>query len=194
MYLCSNTCPDIQFAVHQCAQFTHSPCHSHEVSLLHLCQYLKGAKGPTLKLDCYIDANFAGLWSVEHKNDPVCMKSHTSYCLTLGTYPVLWVLHLQTEIALSTTAAEYIALSQAMCDLLPMWALLQELGTAMSFDFSHPALLHSTVFEDNNGALQLYHSPKITPWTKHIAIKHHHFCSHVGPSKGIDIVKIDTKV
>jgi len=57
-----------------------------------------------------------------------------------------------------------------------------------------PTLLHSKVFEDNNGALQLSCSPKITMWTKHIAIKYHHFHSHVGPSKRIDIIKIDTKV
>jgi len=50
------------------------------------------------------------------------------------------------------------------------------------------------VLEDNNRALQLSHSHKITPQTKHIAIEYHHFHSHIGPSKGIDIIKIDTKV
>jgi len=139
------------------------------LALLCLCQYLNGTKtkgiiftpGPTFNSDCYIDANFAGLWCVEHEQDPVCVKSHTGYCLTLGTCPVLWVSHLQTEIALSTTKAECIVLSQAMHDHCPMQALLQELGTAMLFNFSHPTLLHSTVSEDNNGALQLSCSPKL---------------------------------
>lgn len=29
MYLASNTCPDIAYAVHQAARFTHNPCRSH---------------------------------------------------------------------------------------------------------------------------------------------------------------------
>jgi hypothetical protein len=42
----------------------------------------------------------------------------------------LWSSKLQTEIALSTTEAEYIAMSQAARDLIPMRALLQEFSKA----------------------------------------------------------------
>lgn len=107
---------------------------------------------------------------------------------------MIWVSKLQTEVALSTTEAEYIALSQSMRDLIPMRRLLQEAGTALSLDFSKPAILHSTVFEDNNGALSLALSPKISPRTKHIAVKYHHFRESVGEGKGVMIVKIDTKL
>jgi hypothetical protein len=55
-----------------------------------------------------------------------------------------------------------------------------------------PAILHSTVFEDNNGALSLALSPKITPRTKHIAVKYHHFRTSIGIDKGIILEKIDT--
>ena len=37
MYLCSNTRPDIQYAVHQCARFLHNPRASHEQAILHIC-------------------------------------------------------------------------------------------------------------------------------------------------------------
>jgi hypothetical protein len=145
-----------------------------------------------MKLDCYVDADFAGLWNVENVDDPVCVKSRTSYCLTLGNCPLLWVSKLQTEISLSTTEAEYIALSQAMRDLLPMRALLKDIGLQTGMTFAKPTMLHSTVFEDNNGALSLATAPKITPCTKHIAVKYHHFCKGVGKGKGIVIIKIDT--
>jgi hypothetical protein len=147
-----------------------------------------------MKLDCYVDADFAGLWNVEDKQDPVCVKSRTGFCLTLGNCPLIWVSRLQSEIALSTTEAEYIALSQAMRDLLPMRTLLQEVGTALKLQFATPAIVHSTVFEDNNGALSLATSPRITPRTKHIAVKYHHFRDSVGKDKQIDIVKIDTSI
>lgn len=32
MYLASNSTPDISFAVHQCATFTHLPRHTHEIA------------------------------------------------------------------------------------------------------------------------------------------------------------------
>ena len=41
MYLV-NSRPEIAFAVHQCARFTHGTKHSHEKAVLRICQYLKG--------------------------------------------------------------------------------------------------------------------------------------------------------
>jgi hypothetical protein len=145
-----------------------------------------------MRLDCYVDADFAGLWSVENDQDPVCVKSRTGFCLTLGNCPLLWVSKLQTEVSLSTTEAEYIALSQAMRELIPMQSFLQEIGQRLNLKFTKNTMLHSTVFEDNNGALSLATAPKITPRTKHIAVKYHHFREHIGDDKGIQIVKVDT--
>ena len=128
MYLTSNTHPEIQFAVHQCARFTHCPRASHEEAVKHICCYLQGAKGEgltfkpdvSLQLDCYVDADFAGLWNYENDQDPVCVKSRSGFVMTLGGCPIQWSSKLQTEIALSTTEAEYIALSQAMRELIPL--------------------------------------------------------------------------
>ena len=105
----------------------------------------------------------------------------------------MWVSKLQTEIALSTTEAEYIALSQSMRDLLPMRSLLQEVGTKMNLSFVKEAKVKSKVFEDNNGALTLANAPKMNPRTKHIAVKYHHFRECIGKDKGIEILKVDTK-
>ena len=48
-----------------------------------------------------------------------------------------------------------------------------------------------TLFEDNNGALELAKSPKYRPRTKHIATKYHHFRQHVENGE-IIIEAIDT--
>jgi hypothetical protein len=73
-----------------------------------------------LQLVCYVDANFSGLWNYESDQDPVWVKSCTGYVMTLGGCPIQWNSKLQTEIALSTMEAEYIALSQAMRKLIPL--------------------------------------------------------------------------
>ena len=48
--------------------------------------------------------------------------------------------------------------------------VLQQLNVDMT-----NAVVHSTAFEDNNGALLLATMKKMTPRSKHIAIKYHHF-------------------
>ena len=70
-------------------------------------------------LDCYVDSDFADLWRYEDDQDPICVKSQTGFILMFGGCPILWVSKLQTEVALYTMEAEYIALSQAMHELLP---------------------------------------------------------------------------
>ena len=54
-------------------------------------------------------------------------------------------------------------------------------------EFAPPYIMHSTVFEDNYGDLGLTTSPRITPRTRHIAMKYHLFREHVGEGKGIMI-------
>ena len=154
---------------------------------------LKFSPSNTMNLDCYVDADFAGLYSVEDVQDPVCVKSRTGFCLMLGGCPLLWVSKLQMEIALSTMEAEYIMLSQSMCDLLPMQWLLAKVAKALSLSLGSEAKVMSTMFKDNNGALSLATSPKMNLRIKHIAVKYHHFCSQVGEGTGINIEKIETE-
>ena len=122
----------------------------------------------------------------------MCVKSRTGYVIQLGGCPLVWVSKLQREISLSTLEAKYIALSTTMRDLLPMRELLKEVMCKMKLKHNQTTTINSTVFEDNNGALQLALSPKISPRTKHIAIKYHFFRSKVGPGTGIEIKRVDS--
>ena len=78
-------------------------------------------------MDCYCDADLAGLWSVEAPEDPVSVKSRTGYVIFVGGCPVSWVSKLQGLIALSTLESEYVALSTALRELIPLKTILQEL-------------------------------------------------------------------
>ena len=200
MYLANNTRPDIAYATHQCARFTHKPRASHALAIKRIVRYLIGTKDKGLILepskeisvDCYVDADFAGLYNIEDSQDPISAKSRTGYILMLSKCPLLWVSKLQTEIALSTMEAEYIALSQSMRDLIPIRRLVNAVCNALKCDIVHDPKMHSKVFEDNNGALQLGRAPRITPRTKHYNIKYHFFREQVKDGK-IKLYKIDTK-
>jgi hypothetical protein len=88
MYLASNSRQDIAFAAHQCACFTHCPKRTHEVAVKRIARYLKGTRekrmknAPTndLKLDLWVDADFAGLWNAEDAQDPASVQSRSGCC------------------------------------------------------------------------------------------------------------------
>ena len=110
--------------------------------------------------------------------------------------PVLWCSRLQTEIALSTMEAEYVALSTACKDLLPLAAVIRELSAAVGLDASFTSNIHCKIHKDNVAALTLAClEPRcMTPCSKHYAIKYHWFHEKVAdPSQRITLVKIDTK-
>ena len=44
LYLAGSNRPDIAYAVHQCARFSHNPKASHEVGVKHIARYLRGTR------------------------------------------------------------------------------------------------------------------------------------------------------
>ncbi len=194
MYLAANAHPEIQFAVHQCARFTHAPKENHTVAIKRIPHYLKGvldnedglllSVDSKMELNCYRDADYAGLWTFEDSQDPVCVRSRTGYVATLGNCPVMWCSKLQTEIACSTLEAEYIALAQAMRELVPLRRAFVELNAYFNLNGKDEVPVKSVVFEDNNGCIATCLAPKMSPRTKHIAIKYHFVRSFFG--KNVD--------
>jgi hypothetical protein len=149
-----------------------------------------------LTLDCYVDADFAGLWNYEDDQDLLCVRSRSGYVMTLGNCPIHWTSKLQTEIALSTTEAEYISLAPALCEFIPLRHAYENLLTAFDLTKTCSITVKSTIFEDNNGAISTAGTQKMTSHTKHIAVKYHFVKSLFGASSSnttFDLQKIDTQ-
>ena len=136
---------------------------------------------PTQSLKVYVDADFAGSYQrMTAMDDPSTAKSRTGYIVQYCGCPIIWVSKLQTLITLSTTEAEYVALSHSLRDTFPIMNLLREFrkgGFNVIGDGS--AKLACKLFEDNSGAVELANVPKMRPRTKHINLVYHHFRSHV---------------
>jgi Reverse transcriptase (RNA-dependent DNA polymerase) len=203
MYLSCNSRPDIAFALHQCARFTHDPRRAHSQAIKQIVRYLRGTadKGIIFStkdeatVDCYVDADFAGAFNKDgDTQDPATARSRTGYIIFAYGVPICWGSKLQTEIALSTTEAEYIALSTATREVLGLRNLLEELSSELDISKKFVFTTMSQIFEDNNGAIALAKSPTLTPRTKHFATKLHFFKSHIKENGGVlEIKKIDTK-
>jgi Reverse transcriptase (RNA-dependent DNA polymerase) len=200
-FLEKSTRPDIAYAVHQAARFSAEPKASHGRAVRRLCRYLAGTrdKGIILKpkangkndFQVWVDADFCGLWNKETApDDPSTARSRTGYVITYAGCPVAWISRLQTEVAHSSTEAEYVALSQALRDCIPMIELLEEAASkGVPIAGSKPTF-RCTVFEDNAGCVELANVPKMRPRTRHINLKYHHFREFVAKKK-IQVKKVD---
>jgi hypothetical protein len=100
-----------------------------------------------LNIDCYIDADFAGLWPHDDKNDPTCVKSRSRYVICLSYCPVVWCSKLQHEITTSTLEAEYNALSIAMRELLPFKHLVETVAQIVGIETNDPTTVKTRVWE-----------------------------------------------
>ena len=127
-------------------------CQANQYAIQHTWQYFRYSPSqPTSdqRVDCYVDADFAGLFAIENNEDPISVKSRTGYVILYKGSHLLWVSKMQTQIALSTMEAEYIALSQAMRDLIPIREILKEFMHIV-FNIT-PSILyhtHSKAFTD----------------------------------------------
>ncbi len=149
-----------------------------------------------MNIDCYVDADFAGLWASEDKQDPHCVKSRTGYVILVGNCPVVWKSKLQSLIALSTMESEYIALSTACKELVPLQKLILEVAEACSISILEQAELHTTVWEDNSACHKLANTklPQMTPRSKHIALHYHWFREFVGKLFTVDPISTDVQL
>ena len=184
LYLSTNTRPDITFAVNQVARFSHNPRKIHGTAVKTILRYLKGTcnRGtiisPTklLSLDCYVDADFAGLFKADPMIDSSSSKSRTGYVILLGGTPLVWKSKLQTRTSLSTLEAEYTALSSSLRQMLPIRSLLIELAGAIpTLPKDFKATFDCRVFEDNKGAFLLATNHQLSSRTKYFHVDLHHF-------------------
>jgi len=121
-YLKKSTRPDLAYAVHQCARFAADPKESHIQAMMCIGRYLHATKekgfiyNPKAQsFDLWCNADFSGNWSPATAHmDPLTAKSRTGFVITFARCPIAWASKLQTEVALSTTEAEFIALSEGL--------------------------------------------------------------------------------
>jgi hypothetical protein len=101
---------------------------------------------------------------------------------------------MQTEIALSMMEAEHVALSTSCRDLFPLIDITNELCMALQVEMQTKTQMHIKIHKDNIGALTLgkLEPQRMTPRSKHYAIKYHWFCKQIGP-QNIELVKISSE-
>ena len=199
LYLATNSRPDIAFAVSQVARFGSSPRQTHATAVKTIVRYIYRTidKGIVMRptgtpqVDCYVDADFAGLYKRETDDNVNSARSRTGYMIMLGNCPLVWKSQLQSEITLSTLEAEYSVLSSSMRMVLTIKRLLVDICEVITLPRQIHTSFRCRVFEDNKGALALATTHRITSRTKYFLVKWHWFWCHVKNGL-VEVIKVDT--
>ncbi len=165
-YLVTCTRPDICFAANFLSRYMQAPSPIHTQHLKRLLRYLQETKDfgitysasqPLQKpfLTCYSDADWGG--------DEETLQSTSGYVYLLSSGAVSWQSKKQERVTLSSTEAEYVAMTLALKEGIWLKHFLKE--TTLFPD--HPLLLQC----DNMSAIMLAKNLKHSELTKHIAMK-----------------------
>jgi hypothetical protein len=160
-----STRPDISAAVNVLSQFMSCPNEQHWTGIKRILRYLKGTlnhglcfSGDDVDLVGYSDSDWAG--------DIDTRRSTSGYVFQIGGATINWCSKRQLTVARSSTEAEYMALSAAAQECIWLRRLLKDFGTGEN---DKP----TTIYEDNNGAIELAKNPKFHNRTKHIDVAYH---------------------
>ncbi|GJQ99879.1 retrovirus-related pol polyprotein from transposon TNT 1-94 [Tanacetum coccineum] len=163
MYLTASR-PDLVFAVCMCARYQAKPTKKHLEAIKRVFRYLKGTinmglwypKDNAMSLTAYADADHAGCQDSR--------RSTSGSAQFLGDRLVSWSSKKQRSTAISTTEAEYIAMSGCCAQILWMRSQLKDYG----FEFNKIPL-----YCDNKSAIALCCNNVQHSRSKHIDIRHH---------------------
>ena len=168
LYLVCCTRIDLAVAVNQLSQVMAAPTITHMTAAKHILRYLNCHRSIPIVyrrqretksnvLEAYVDATWA---TVPHNK-----RSITGYAILLNGAVVSWKTAVQRCVCLSSTEAEYLALSTVTREIMYLRQLLEELGS--------PQTAATLVHEDNKPAIFIATNPATTAKSKYIALRYH---------------------
>jgi hypothetical protein len=181
MYAMVCSRPDLAHSLSVVSRFMANPGKDHWSAVQWIFRYLRGTSHACLHfgrlkegLQGFVDSDYAG--------DLDKRRSLTGYVFTVGGCAISWKSSLQATVALSTTEAEYMAISEACKEAIWLRGLYNELcGLKVCV----------TLFCDSQSAIHLSKDSMYHERTKHIDVKYH-FTREVIAQGDIKVVKIST--
>ena len=169
MNACVGTRPDLAHTVTLLSQYASCPNKSHLAACKHVLRYLKGTANWSLNFPCKNDSILHGFTDSSYGNFMDDRKSCSGYVFRLGEASISWSSKKQKTVALSTTEAEYMAMSDASRQMIWLSSALTELKQ------NYKPVLHA----DSNGAIDLAKNQKVSQRSKYIDIRYHFIRSHI---------------
>ena len=112
------TRPDIAFAVTKLSQHAANPTEDHLNRAFYICRYLLGSANYSLVFDEPSNGGLMAYADSDWASDPNTRKSTTGYLVKLAGAIFAWNSRAQKTVALSSTEAEYMSLSDTSRQLI----------------------------------------------------------------------------
>ena len=164
LYIMLGMRPDIAFAVTKLSQFSANPSQDHLNRALYICCYLLGTSKYSLVYNEPGDEGLMAYADSDWASDPNNRMSTTGYMVKLMGAVISWNSRAQKTVALSSTEAEYMSLSDTSRQIIWFRNLFSELGVQLA-----PIPL----FGDNQGSIFLASNPVQEKRLKHIDLCYH---------------------
>ena len=145
LYAAVATRPDIAQAVGAVSKYNSCPMETHLTAVKRIFRYLKGTIDLSFKFDRSASLTLMGFTDADWAGDRDDRHSTTGNLFMMSGGAVSWLSRKQPVVALSTTEAEYIALSLATQEATWLKRLLSDITTSPS----RPV----TINEDNQGTI-----------------------------------------
>ena len=166
MYISLTTRPDLAAATNFFSRYQSSYDQEHFTYAKQILRYIRGTLDLKLVYNRNEDAEpLTGYADADWANDTFDRKSISGFVFEVYGNVVSWSSRKQSTVSLSSTEAEYIALSECACEAIWLRKLLKELGV----NCDEPTIL----FEDNQSCARLAETPKDNKRMKHVDTKYH---------------------
>lgn len=165
LYLTQCTRPDISFAISNVSKYCQNPGPAHWSAVKRIFRYLKYTKHYKLEYSAAGNRDLIGYSDADWGSDSDDRRSCSGYVFMLQGGAVSWASKKQQSVALSSTEAEYMALSLACQEVV--W-LRQLEAEALGYALKSPTI----ILCDNHSALNLANTDAYRVRTKHIDIRH----------------------
>ena len=196
LYITMATRPDLTFTVCYLARFSAGYDNTHWDALLRVLHYLQGTASLTIQYSrdktvsakvnghmagplAYVDANWA--------SNRLDQKSVSGYVFIIAGGPISWSSKGQITVALSSTEAEYMSLSEGVKQALYLNKLRRPLG----LDTKEPTVIKI----DNQSAIATAYAPGNTysARMKHLDVRLHHIRDQISDGT-IQLVYCPTEI
>ncbi|XP_070016936.1 secreted RxLR effector protein 161-like [Nicotiana sylvestris] len=164
MYAMVCTRPDISQTVGVISRYMHNPRKEHWQAVKWILRYIHNTVNVGLVFEEEGNQSVIGYCDSDFAGDLDKRRSTTGYVFSFVKAPISWKSTLQSTVVLSTTEAEYMAITEVVKEAIWLQGLLKELGVEQK---------SIIIFCDSQSAIQLAKNQVYHARTKHIDVRYH---------------------
>ena len=97
-------------------------------------------------VDCYVDADFVGLWGHANTYELNCTKSRAVFVASFMDYSIFWLSKIQTDIYLSNINYAFLEFSHSVIDLPTLKHIIKEVIENFEIDSKKMEFVSSSNF------------------------------------------------